>query len=68
MTDPEVIIEANGEPSQNASRMIPPPVRFNMASTVQSPFFWVVVGIGVGLGLSWWLGSDRKKEKRGLFS
>ena len=41
--DPEIILP-NGN-SSATSRLIPPPVKLNLSSTVQSPFFWLLIGL-----------------------
>jgi hypothetical protein len=32
------------------------PVKFDGSTTFQSPFFWIVIGIGIG----WWIARGKK--------
>lgn len=39
-----------------------PNIRFNLGTTLQSPFFWLVVGLGIGAYIGW--GQGKSKQSR----
>jgi len=37
-----------------------PRIRFNLGTTLQSPFFWLLLGVGVGVGVSYYFTRARR--------
>lgn len=43
----------SASPKEAAATAMSTPVRINLQTTVQSPFFWIVVGVGIA-AVSYW--------------